>query len=117
MLQHRQTVDGPASASAVTSVLDTVARGPQEARGDLLLHHPAPSLVSRGRHTTYAAITLRAGDNDQKLADYLVIKPICAAGGDLCTQFGGVRPFSDNANAVNASDIARAMTLSLPLLL
>jgi hypothetical protein len=66
------------SVLAVTSVLDTVARGPQVARAVSIYTTPAPSLVSRDRHTTYAAITLRARDDDQKLADYRVIKPTCA---------------------------------------
>ncbi|WP_020393377.1 MMPL family transporter [Kribbella catacumbae] len=110
-------VDDPAFASAVTSTLDSVTGRAQVARVVSFYTANAPSLVSDDRHATYAAITLRPGDEDQKLADYLAIKQDLSTSGNIRTQFGGLQPFSDDANAVSAADIVRAETLSLPVLL
>lgn len=113
-----RTVDDPRYAASVTAALDAAARRPQVARVVSFYATDAPGLVSGDRHATYAAITLRAGDDDQKLADYRAVAADLRAGGtDISTQFGGIRAFSDDANATSASDITRAEALSLPLLL
>ena len=112
-----RTADDPAFATPVSQVLDGAAARPQVARVQSFYTTRAPALVSNDRHATYAAITLRAGDADQKLGDYQAIKESLRAGGDIRTEFGRWQPFSVDANAVSASDIARAETFSLPVLL
>jgi RND superfamily putative drug exporter len=112
-----RTADDPAFATPVTQVLDAAAARPQVARVQSFYATRATALVSNDRHATYAAITLRAGDADQKLGDYQAIKESLRAGGDIRTEFGGWQAFSVDANTVSASDIARAETFSLPVLL
>jgi len=112
------TVDDPTYARSVNRALDSAARRAEVAKVVSYYTTRATSLVSADRHATYAAITLRAGDDNQKLADYRAVKAdLRAIGTEVDTQFGGIQPFSDDANATSASDIARAETLSMPLLL
>ena len=79
---------------------------------------PAPSLVSADGRATYAVVKLRAGSDDQKLADYQAIKAsFIVRNATVTTEVGGVRSFYDDANVLTKADIERAELLSMPILL
>jgi hypothetical protein len=81
-------VDDAAFATPVTQVLDAVAARSQVAKVQSFYTVRAPTLVSSDRHATYVAITLRAGDADQKLRDYQAVKESLRAGGVRRTSRG-----------------------------
>ncbi|MBO0871699.1 MAG: MMPL family transporter, partial [Micromonosporaceae bacterium] len=112
-----RTVDDPVFRSAVTGVLARLAGRPEVAGVASWYSTGLPVYLATDRHATYAAITLRPGADDAKLADYRAVRDALRAGGGIRTQFGGARPFEADANALTASDIERAEALSLPILL
>ncbi|OLB76222.1 MAG: hypothetical protein AUI14_19415 [Actinobacteria bacterium 13_2_20CM_2_71_6] len=112
-----RTADDPAFRTAVTGALSRIEHRPEVTSVVSWYGTQAPSLVSSDRHATYAVIRLRPGGDDPKLKDFKAIKDLMVADGGVITQFGGVRPFFDDANKISASDIQRAETLSLPVLL
>jgi trehalose monomycolate/heme transporter len=111
------TVDEPAFRAPVTAALASLSGRPEVAGVASWYSTGSPAYVATDRHATYAAITLRAGPDDQKLADFQAIRDALRAGGGIRTEFGGARPFEADANALTASDIQRAEALSLPILL
>jgi RND superfamily putative drug exporter len=110
------TVDDPTFRVPVTTTLRQVAQLPSVASVVSWYDTSAPSLVSMDRHATYAAIQLRAAGEDGKVAAYEDMRRALDAPG-LQTQTGGTVPFIEQANAQTTEDIARAETLSLPVLL
>ena len=74
-----------------------------------------PVLVSADKRATYAAVQLRATDEDGKLAAYHRLEPSLAASG-LTTEVGGLVAFTDQANTQTEEDITRAEIFSLPVL-
>jgi RND superfamily putative drug exporter len=111
------TVDDPTFKATVTGALDRAKGRPEVAQVISYYETQAPSLVSTDRHATYAVLRLRPGSDSQKQADYHAISDILAAGDGITTQLGGVRPFLADASDRSASDIKRAETLSMPILL
>ncbi len=111
------TVDDPGFRTAVTAALARVAARPEVAGVLNWYQTPVPALLSTDKHATYAVVRRRAGADDQKLKDYRAIKGLFPAGAGISTQFGGTRPFYDDANETTTSDIARAETMSMPVLL
>jgi RND superfamily putative drug exporter len=111
------TVDDPAFRAAVQGALGRVQGRAEVVQLTSYLETPAPALVSKDRHATYVLIQLRSGDDTQKQADYRALRDPLQAGGGLTTQFGGVRPFLDDASQRSAADVQRAEELSMPVLL
>jgi RND superfamily putative drug exporter len=111
-----RTVDDPAFRTAVLGALTKVEQRPEVAQVTSWYDTPAPTLVATDRHATYALVRYREGDDTRKLADYRATKDAFRADG-VDTQLGGVRPFYDDANKMSTTDIERAETLSMPVLL
>ena len=79
---------------------------------------PELALVSADGRATYAIVKLRAGSDDQKLADYQAVKAsFIIRNATVTTEVGGVRSFYDDANVLTKKDIGRAELLSMPILL
>ncbi|PRY31130.1 MMPL family transporter [Pseudosporangium ferrugineum] len=102
-----------------TAVADAVARiraRPEVAQVAAYTDPQAPPvLVSTDKRATYAAVHLRAADEDGKMAAYHRIEGDFAAPG-LRTQVGGLVAFTDQANTQTEEDITRAEIFSLPVL-
>ena len=76
----------------------------------------APQLVSADRHATYAVLELTGADGDARQDALEQIQDRLAAPG-LTTRVGGAVAVGRDGDAQVARDLARAETLSLPLLL
>ncbi len=76
----------------------------------------APQLVAVGRHATYAVLELAGADGDARQDALAQIEDELAAPG-LITRVGGEVAVGRDANAQVARDIARAESLSMPVLL
>mgnify|MGYP004487169871 CR=1 FL=1 len=111
------TVDDPAFRGAVTAAAGRI-RGEADVEQVAAYTDPgaSPALVSTDRRATYAAVYLRAADEDGKTAALHRIEPAFAADG-LETQVGGLVAFTDEANTQTEKDITRAELFSLPVLL
>ena len=109
-----RTVDDPAYRQAVTG---TLAALPADAvaRAVSWFGTGAPGLVSADRHATYAVLTLR-GDEQQRSDALERIEDRLAAPG-LTTEVGGATTVGRDINERVSKDIARAETLSMPVLL
>ena len=111
------TVDDPAFRGPVTTTLDRIRQRPEvESVVSFADPDSPPSLVSADRHATYAAVQLRDGEEDAKLAALDAVEPGLTAPG-IRTEVGGVVPFLRDANHQVESDITKAELFSLPLLL
>jgi trehalose monomycolate/heme transporter len=109
------TVTDPAFRDAVTAALDRVKADPEVTSVISFYDTGSPDLVSADRHATYAAVTLGGGGG--KRAQSPPAEDLLRAGGGVRTQFGGTRPFEQQANAMTTRDIERAEVLSTPILL
>jgi trehalose monomycolate/heme transporter len=109
-----RTVDDPAYRQAVTG---TLAALPTDAvaRTVSWFGTGAPGLVSADRHATYAVLTLH-GDEQQRTDALDRIEDRLAAPG-LQTEVGGATTVGRDINEQVSKDIARAETLSMPVLL
>jgi uncharacterized membrane protein YdfJ with MMPL/SSD domain len=107
------TVDDPAYAAAVQQSLAAL---PDEVVEESVTFFGtgAPQLVSDDRRSTYAVLTL-AGDGDQRTAGLEQIEDDLSAPG-LETQIGGGTTLNRDINDRVSADIARAETISLPIL-
>jgi trehalose monomycolate/heme transporter len=111
------TVDDPAFRQAVVDALSAASRRPEVVSVVSAYGGPAPTLVSRDRHATYALVRLAPGSDDTKIKEYRAVRDVLVAGHGVTTQFGGTQPFLSDANDTSARDIQRAETLSTPVLL
>jgi RND superfamily putative drug exporter len=112
------TVDDPAFRDPVAATLDAVRRQPEVAEVTSWFDTPAPGLVSTDRHATYALVRLHATEEDAKSAAFGDLRPaLIADAPGIRTQLGGNVPFLVVANEQTSADLARAETLSLPVLL
>src|SRR4051794_11796369 len=109
-------VDAPAVKQAIGVTVEALRHRPEVASVTSYLETPLPSLVSKDRHATYAAVRLKAGDEDTKVAAYHALEPQLGVAG-MTTEVGGGVAFLDAANAQTEKDIARAEIFSLPVLL
>ncbi|CAA9230413.1 MAG: hypothetical protein AVDCRST_MAG57-1053 [uncultured Blastococcus sp.] len=107
------TVDDPAYGDAVEQSLTGLPDDVVE-QAVTFFGTGAPQLVSDDRRATYAVLTL-AGDEDQRTAGLERIEDELSAPG-LETQLGGVTTINRDINERVGSDIARAETISLPIL-
>ncbi|MGI5153446.1 MMPL family transporter [Plantactinospora sp. CA-294935] len=110
------TADQPAFRDPVTGTLDRLRQHPEVARVTSWYDSQAPALLSTDRHATYAAVQLRATDPDEQSEAYRELRPTLDAPG-ITTEVGGTVAFLAEANEQTTEDIARAETLSLPVLL
>jgi RND superfamily putative drug exporter len=118
------TVDDPAFRDPVVAAI-TALRARPEVESVTSYYDVAPgtpaaavaSLVSSDRHATYAAVRLRADDEDELKAEFARIEPAIHAGGGVRTETGGLVPFLDETNRQTTEDIARAEMVSMPVLL
>jgi RND superfamily putative drug exporter len=111
------TVDDPALREPVVAALAAIRAHPDVAAATGWYDAPSPALVSTDRRATYALVRLRAGDEDTKVEALARVRPVLAAAAPVRTQVGGNVPFLEVANEQTSKDLARAETLSLPVLL
>ncbi|MFI7574993.1 MMPL family transporter [Micromonospora sp. NPDC049497] len=110
------TVDQPAFRDPVAATVAGL-RGRAEVTSVVTWYDtPAPGLVSADRRATYAAVQLRASDEDGKAEAYEALRPALDAPG-LRTEVGGTVAFLHEANTRTTEDITRAEILSMPVLL
>ncbi|HEX7746222.1 MAG TPA: MMPL family transporter [Micromonosporaceae bacterium] len=110
------TVDQPAFREPVTAALRQLRDRPEVARVSSWYDTPAPGLVSADRRATYAAVQLRAANEDGKVAAFEAVEPDLDVPG-VRTEVGGTVPFLKATNEQTTTDITRAETLSMPVLL
>jgi trehalose monomycolate/heme transporter len=110
------TVDQPEFRDSVTATVAEIRRSPEVASIVSWYDTPIPGLVSADRHATYAAIRLTATDEDEMVEAYERLRPTLDAPG-VRTQAGGLVAFLQQTNERTTEDIARAETLSMPVLL
>jgi trehalose monomycolate/heme transporter len=112
------TVDDPAFRDPVTATLADVRARPEVASVTTWYETRAPSLVSGDRHATYAAVQLRAAGPDEKTTAFEDLEPaLDTPAPGVVTETGGNVPFLHAANQQTSDDLAKAETLSLPVLL
>ena len=109
-----RTVDDPAFRQAVTGTLDALPTDVVE-RTTTFYGTGAPQLVSADRRSTYAVLGLR-GDEDQRTEGLEAIEDRLAAPG-LQTSIGGITTLNRDITERISEDIARAETLSIPVLM
>jgi len=109
-----RTVDDPAYRQAVTGTLEALPSD-AVARTVSWFDTRAPGLVSADRHATYAVLTLR-GDEQQRTDALERIEDRLAAPG-VQTEVGGATTVGRDIGEQVSKDIARAETLSMPVLL
>jgi RND superfamily putative drug exporter len=110
------TADQPAFRDPVTATLQQLRQRPEVASVTSWYETQAPALLATDRHTTYAVVQLRAGDEDGKGAAFDELRPALDAPG-VRTEAGGTVPFLRAASEQTTEDITRAETLSMPVLL
>jgi RND superfamily putative drug exporter len=110
------TVDDSAFSGPVTATTSALRQRPEI--GSVLTYYDthAPALVSRDRHATYAAITLKARGDDAKKAAYQTVKDHLAAAG-VRTQIGGLVAFNATADDMTKKDVSRGEMLAMPVVL
>ena len=112
------TVDDPAFRDPVTATLADVRSRPEVASVTTWYETQAPSLVSGHRRATYAAVQLKAVGPDEKTTAFEDLEPaLVASAPGVVTETGGNVPFLHAANEQTSADLAKAETLSLPVLL
>ncbi len=110
------TVEDQAFRDAVTAAVAKIrAQADVEQVAAYTDPQAPPTLISTDKRATYAAVYLRAGDEDGKVAAYHRIERAFAATG-LTTQVGGLVAFTDEASSQTEKDITRAEIFSLPVL-
>jgi trehalose monomycolate/heme transporter len=108
------TVDDPRFEQAVTRTLEALPRDVVTG-ATTFWSTKAPQLVSSDRRATYAVLHL-AGDEEQRLDGLERIEGSLAAPG-LDSAVGGTEVINRDINERVSEDIARAETLSIPVLL
>ena len=109
------TVDSPAFASAVQGALAGPPAADVVSVTSFWSTDGAPAFVSTDRHATYVAIQLAGATEDARQAAYDRIADSLAAPG-LTTLRGGQVPVFVDVNTQVSADIAKAESLSIPLL-
>jgi RND superfamily putative drug exporter len=107
-----RSVDDPAFADAVGATLQRLRARPNVAQVVSYYDTASPTLVSRDRHSTYAAIRLADNDDERVQA----VRPYLAAPG-LTARVGGGAAINADINRQVGTDIGRAEMYSMPILL
>ncbi|MCP2339096.1 MMPL family transporter [Actinomadura rupiterrae] len=110
-----RSVDDEPAASAIRKAVDSV---PRAGIADLRTYWSTgdPAFVSRDRRATYVTVRFTATKDDERVAALKRIEPSFAAPGAK-VRFGGVTAMTEQVNARAQRDVARAETVSMPLLL
>ncbi|GAA4632922.1 MMPL family transporter [Actinoallomurus vinaceus] len=112
----RLTVDDPRFRGAVTTAL---ARLPKDKIRNVLTYWSqtprVAELASKDRYATFAAVQL-AGDDTAKVKEYDAVAGLFTASG-LSVRVGGGVPLAKEFNTQTQRDLARAETISFPVLL
>jgi uncharacterized membrane protein YdfJ with MMPL/SSD domain len=108
-----RTVDQAGFRDAVTGTLTTLRQRPEVSQVISYYDTSSPTLVSKDRHATYAAIRLRTSQSTDELD---AIRARLAAPG-LRTQIGGPTAIAADVTGRVASDIGKAEGYSMPILL
>ncbi len=111
------TVTDPSFKAAVTAAVDRLRTRPEVTSIASYYDTGSTDLVSTDRHATYVAIVLSGPGDTGSRQEYREIEDLLRAGDGVRTQFGGTRPFEQQANAMTTSDIERAELVSTPILL
>jgi len=108
-----RTVDDPAFADAVRQTLASLPGGSVQ-RAVTWFDTQAPALVSPDRHATRVIITLAGVGQDAKSRSWDEVRDDLAAPG-LTTNLAGQWAVYGDVNSQVSKDIARAETLSMPI--
>ncbi|MCI0685643.1 MAG: MMPL family transporter [Sporichthyaceae bacterium] len=108
-------VDDPALRTAVETVLAGLPRD-QVVGVATYWQTQLPAMVSVDRHSTYAVLELAGADAPARAESYQAVHDQLAASG-LELQVAGSSAIFDEINTTIQEDIARAETLSMPILL
>jgi trehalose monomycolate/heme transporter len=109
------TVDDPAFRTAVQRTLSALPDR-YVAKVTTYWDTKAPQMLSTDRHATYAVLELAGADGDARKEALAAVEDKVAAQG-LSTRVGGEVAVGRDGDTQVARDIARAETLSMPLLL
>jgi uncharacterized membrane protein YdfJ with MMPL/SSD domain len=113
----RLTVDDPAFGRAVAHSLGSLP-GPDVSAVASYWTTRSPSFVSADRHSAYAAIRFAEPGLAARMAVYQRVAPgLQDAGAGLTVRLGGAAAINQQINSQVSQDLARAETLSMPLLL
>jgi RND superfamily putative drug exporter len=110
------TVDAAAVRDPVTATLTALRQRPEVGKVVDFYSTASSQLVSRDRHTTYAAITLRAAGDDAKQQAYEAIRAYLSAPG-VDTTVGGAVALEDAADQQTERDITRGEAIAMPIVL
>ncbi|HYN74658.1 MAG TPA: MMPL family transporter [Candidatus Limnocylindria bacterium] len=110
------TVDDPRFEAAVTAALGSLPPQDVAAVTSFWSTDGAPMFVSEDRRATYAAIQLAGADEEARDAAYERIADDLVVPG-LTTLRGGQVPLFTDVNTQVSEDIAKAESLSIPLLI
>ncbi len=111
------TVDDSGLRDPVEHVMASLRGRPEVAEVHTWFSTQSPAFVSFDRRSTFAAIRLRDGDNDEKTAAFEAIRSQLTAGSGIETDIGGPIAFLADAATQIKSDVMRAEVLSMPILL
>jgi trehalose monomycolate/heme transporter len=113
------TVDDPAFRNPVTTTLGALRHRTEVARVVSYYNTGAPVLVSRNRHATYVAITLRAPTDGGKRAAYQALRPALTVSHQpgVTTQAGGLVAFNSVADAMTKQDVSSGEMMAMPIVL
>ncbi|MFC4910245.1 MMPL family transporter [Actinomadura gamaensis] len=109
-----RTVDDPGVAASIRRAVDAV---PRTGVADLRTFWSTgdPAFVSRDRRATYVTVRFASGDDQERVQALKRIEPAFSAPGTT-VRFGGVTSMTEQVNARASRDVARAESVSMPLL-
>jgi trehalose monomycolate/heme transporter len=110
------TIDEAGFRTSVSETLDRLRENPDVASVISYYDTKSPSLVSNDRHSTFAAITLSAPDEDGKRAAYDGLRPALDAPG-VRTEVGGAVAFQHTTDQLTERDLARGEMFAMPVVL
>jgi RND superfamily putative drug exporter len=110
------TVDDPAFRTAVTAALASLPAA-QVSQAVDFWSTSSPALVSADRHSTYAVVRLSAPTRDERADVFLDVEEgLRATDPAVSTRLGGTAALDTQINDQVSADLARAESLSMPLL-
>jgi uncharacterized membrane protein YdfJ with MMPL/SSD domain len=112
------TVDDPTFRAAVEDHLANLPAGQVAGVTTYWSAGQAPALVSKDRTSTYAVLQLVGADDDALMHNYEKVAPrLHEAPAGLSVQLGGNEAIASDITTQVGKDIARAETLSMPIVL
>jgi RND superfamily putative drug exporter len=106
-------VESASYKAAVDNTLSKLNGQPNVGKISTFYSTGAPVFVSNDHTSTYAAVGLE-GDDDVQLQNMARLRPLLTSD-TLQVQLGGYPPISEEINALVQHDLARAETLSFPI--